>query len=89
MTVEKVEYWRAFNRRSELLVAVLNSDAVAGKLNVPYEATGLHSYKDCWLSCLALVHSLPKEKLIIFLAPSGFWPTKIVKLISCLFLEAI
>lgn len=67
------------------LVAVLNFDALTGKLNVPYEPN-LHFYRDCWLSCLALMHWLPKGKLLVFFQTPGFWPTKTVKLMSCLFM---
>lgn len=37
MNVKKVKCWHVFNRRSELLIALLNFGAMAGKLNVPYE----------------------------------------------------
>lgn len=39
MSVKKVKYQHAFNRTSELLIALLNIGATAGKLNVPYEPT--------------------------------------------------
>jgi len=35
--VKKVKYWKEFNRRSELLIAPSNFDAIAGKVIVPYE----------------------------------------------------